>query len=482
MLNNIRNFSKTWFAKILLVIIVIPFVFWGMGGVFSGGNTNIIAKINNQSISTQDFMDHLNSSRITLETIKDNLNNNILEEILGELISKKMIQLEEQDLNLIISDKILKKRIKENENFLDENKKFSRTKYEKFLLSSNITAVDFETKLKNSELKKNLFSYIVGGIKSPTFLSNNIFKEQNKKISLEYINLENVYKKKDDFTMDEILKYIDKNKENLKEKNISFNYSKVTPATLIGIDEYNDLFFQKIDNIENDISNGFTYDELLRKNNLKSVFQANFKLNDKNISEVVNKDVLKKIFNKAEENKIELLEENDFYLLYEIKKVEKILPSIESTNFISNVKEIMVNKSKNDFNYDLIKKISQKSFTQKSFEDISASSNSGTENISITSISDTEKFTIDSIKHIYSLPKSSFGLIGDKNKNIYLIKILNISESHISKSSENYKKYTNLTNVKIRDSMYSSYDFHLNNKYKVKINEKTFERVKNYFQ
>ena len=482
MLNNIRNFSKTWFAKILLVIIVIPFVFWGMGGVFSGGNTNNIAKINNQSISTQDFMNHLNSSRITLETIKDNLNNNILEEILGELISKKMIQLEEQDLNLIISDKILKKRIKENENFLDENKKFSRTKYEKFLLSSNITAVDFETKLRNSELKKNLFSYIVGGIKSPTFLSNNTFKEQNKKLSLEYINLENVYKKKDDFTMDEILKYIDKNKENLKEKNISFNYSKVTPATLIGIDEYNDLFFQKIDNIENDISNGFTYDELLRKNNLKSVFQANFKLNDKNISEVINKDVLKKIFNKAEENKIELLEENDFYVLYEIKKVEKILPSIESTNFISNVKEIMVNKSKNDFNYDLIKKISQKSFTQKSFEDISASSNSGTENISITSISDTEKFTIDSIKHIYSLPKSSFGLIGDKNKNIYLIKILNISESHISKSSENYKKYTNLTNVKIRDSMYSSYDFHLNNKYKVKINEKTFERVKNYFQ
>jgi len=482
MLNNIRNFSKTWFAKILLVIIVIPFVFWGMGGVFSGGNTNNIAKINNQSISTQDFMNHLNSSRITLETIKDNLNNNILEEILGELISKKMIQLEEQDLNLIISDKILKKRIKENENFLDENKKFSRTKYEKFLLSSNITAVDFETKLKNSELKKNLFSYIVGGIKSPTFLSNNTFKEQNKKLSLEYINLENVYKKKDDFTMDEILKYIDKNKENLKEKNISFNYSKVTPATLIGIDEYNDLFFQKIDNIENDISNGFTYDDLLRKNNLKSVFQANFKLNDKNISEVINKDVLKKIFNKAEENKIELLEENDFYLLYEIKKVEKILPSIESTNFISNVKEIMVNKSKNDFNYDLIKKISQKSFNQKSFEDISASSNSGTENISITSISDTEKFTIDSIKHIYSLPKNSFGLIGDKNKNIYLIKILNISESHISKSSENYKKYTNLTNVKIRDSMYSSYDFHLNNKYKVKINEKTFERVKNYFQ
>jgi len=482
MLNKLRNFAKTKIAGVVIGIIIIPFVFWGMGGVFSGGNTNNIAKINNKSISTQDFMDHLNSSRISLKTIKDNIENNILEEILTELISKKMIQLEEQNLNLIISDKILKKRIKENENFLDENKKFSRVKYEKFLLSSNITAVDFETKLKNNELKKNLFSYIVGGIKSPAFLSNNTFKEQNKKITLDYINLENVYKKKDAFTVDEISKYIDENKENLKEKNISFNYSKITPETLIGIDEYNDLFFHKIDNIENDISNGITYVELLNKNNLKSAFQANFNLNDENIPEFMNKDILIKIFNKAEKNKIELLDENDFYVLYEIKKVEKILPTMDNANFISNVKETMSSKSKNDFNYDLIKKISLKSFNQKSFEDIAASSNSGAENILINSISDTDKFTSDSIKHIYTLQKNSFGIIGDENKNIYLIKILNISESNISKSSENYKKYQDLTNVEIRDSMYGSYDFLLNKKYKVKINEKTFERVKNYFQ
>ena len=122
MLNNIRNFSKTWPAKILLVIIVIPFVFWGMGGIFSGGNTNNIAKINNKSISTQDFMDYLNSSRVSLETIRENIENNILEEILAELISKKMIQLEEQNLNLLISDKILKKRIKEKEMILQRLK------------------------------------------------------------------------------------------------------------------------------------------------------------------------------------------------------------------------------------------------------------------------------------------------------------------------------------------------------------------------
>ena len=71
MIRNLRNFSKTKFAGILVGIIIIPFVFWGMGSVFSGGNTNNIAKINNKSISTQDFMNHLNDSKVSLETLKN---------------------------------------------------------------------------------------------------------------------------------------------------------------------------------------------------------------------------------------------------------------------------------------------------------------------------------------------------------------------------------------------------------------------------
>ena len=50
MISNLRNFAKTGIAKVLMVIIIIPFVFWGMGGVFSGGSTNSIAKINNYNI------------------------------------------------------------------------------------------------------------------------------------------------------------------------------------------------------------------------------------------------------------------------------------------------------------------------------------------------------------------------------------------------------------------------------------------------
>ena len=48
MLGSIRKFSTSIYAKILLGIIVIPFVFWGMGTSFIGGNKNILVVIENE--------------------------------------------------------------------------------------------------------------------------------------------------------------------------------------------------------------------------------------------------------------------------------------------------------------------------------------------------------------------------------------------------------------------------------------------------
>ena len=103
MLNSIRNFAKTKYASVLVAILIVPLVLWGMGGLFSGGNKNNIVKINNENISTLDFQKHLNLSNIELERIKKNIDNNIIEEILTELISKKILLMEVENLNLIIS-------------------------------------------------------------------------------------------------------------------------------------------------------------------------------------------------------------------------------------------------------------------------------------------------------------------------------------------------------------------------------------------
>ena len=196
MLSKLRSFSKGKMATVLVAIIIIPFVFWGMGSVFSGGNTNSVAKINNFNISTENFVTHINKSKIKTEIIKDNIDENILEDLLTQLVSNTLIDIEIKDQNIKFSDSILAKRIKKNISFQDENNNFSRIKYEKFLLENNISAAEFEIKLRKKELKNNFFSYISGGVTSPYFFTNNIYKNQAKEIEISYINLNSVYRKK----------------------------------------------------------------------------------------------------------------------------------------------------------------------------------------------------------------------------------------------------------------------------------------------
>ena len=101
MIGSFRNFAKTKFAGILVFIMIIPFVFWGMGSMFSSGNTNNIVKINKTNISTQDFIDHINRSNIPQQTIRNNLEKNIIEELLSTLVSTTLLELEVKDFKIL---------------------------------------------------------------------------------------------------------------------------------------------------------------------------------------------------------------------------------------------------------------------------------------------------------------------------------------------------------------------------------------------
>ena len=79
MATSIGKLSKSFFVKLLVGIIILPFVFWGMGDVFRGGNQNVIATIDSKKVSTQEFMKHLNRLNLNEEQIKNlpSLKNNL---------------------------------------------------------------------------------------------------------------------------------------------------------------------------------------------------------------------------------------------------------------------------------------------------------------------------------------------------------------------------------------------------------------------
>ena len=100
----------------------------------------------------------------------------------------------------------------------------------------------------------------------------------------------------------------------------------------------------------------------------------------------------------------------------------------------------------------------------------------------IDSIKDDNLFEINSIKILYSLPINSFTLITDDKNNVYVAKIIKHEEKNINKNSEEFDKFTLELNNKYKSYILRSYDYFLNDKYKVTINQKTLDRVKNYFK
>ena len=470
MISSFRNFAKTKFAGLLVFIMIIPFVFWGMGSMFSSGNTNNIAKINKKNISTQDFIDHINKSNIPQQTIRDNLDKNIIEELLSTLISTTLLDLEIKDFNIIISENTLLKKIKTNKNFQSEDSTFKRSKYEKFLLENNQSAPGFELRLRGRELQKNLFDYVGAGTKVPKFLSKKLFEEENKKLDLDFINLNSFYKSKEDFNDLELKNFLNENKNQLKIEYIDFDYGVINPLNLIGVDEFNQAFFDKIDDIEVQISNNVDIEEILEEYNIKTTNIQNFKFSPNE------KEIEKKIF-RSRNIEFDIFEYENDYILYKIKKTEEREPSLNDPQIKKEILELVYQKNKFDFHNKLLEKIDKKEFDNDEFSKMAGNN---VESLLLNSIKDNKKFKIEAVELLYSLPVNAFTLINDDKNNIYLAKIKKIYDKQIN--DENLKEYSVKQESIFKNNILKSYDLLLNKKYNVVLNQKTIERVKNFFK
>ena len=473
MMETLKNFGvKKLGGVILIVIIVIAFGFGGFGGGFSTNNQNNIAKINKTNVTTQDFMDYLNQSNISQQAIRENLDKNIIEELLSGLISTTLIDLEVEDFDLSITELTVLKKIKENKNFHDENGAFQRTKYEKFLLSNNMSAPMFEIQLKNRELQKHLFDLIGAGTITPDFLIKKMFEEQNKTLDIEYFAMSSQYKEKNSYTNEELEQFVKENADQLKRDFIDFKYAVLNPKNLIGLEEFNQDFFDEIDKIENKISQGDTFESILE----------NINVDIKEVNKFVASSAMESnedIIYSKKSTKLDIIENGDNFLLYSITDKYELAADLNDEATRDDMIELVYQKGKFDLNRSVLEEIQKKEFDNNKFNEMGANN---LKTISLNSINDHNTFEENSVKILYSLPINSFTLVSDKDNEIYLVKVINSKDKPYSENDDNYLKFVQNQNTENRKSILASYDQLLNNKYNVQLNQKTIDRVKNYFK
>ena len=479
MIGSLRKFSGSIYAKILLGIIVIPFVFWGMGSSFIGGSKNVVVVIDKEKYSIQQLSNFINRTAVK------KVEANEIEGFLSAFIGEKLIEKEVEHLGIKLSDNSLSKLIKHQKGFKRENK-FSRTEYEKFLLENNISAINFESILSKQEKKKQLLNLISGGISPPKFLVNISYDRINQKRTIELINLNDVFKNQLNFSKNQINTYFENNKDKYTEIYKSAKLLELSPKKLAGSDEFNDLFFQKIDQIDDLIIRGENLNYIIQKFNLEKPNSVTINKLGKDINSSTNKniskDLIEKLFDIDDIEPTILVESKNKYFIVELIKTENIQKNIEDESIKKEVSQDLEKKTKRKLITEIIDKINKNSFSKSDFNKLSKDENVNIEKIKLKNLNDDKILKKGIVNQIYAYSENKIIVVNDLNLSenflIYIDKIENVS---INNNSEDYQKYLDLSRTRIVNELYNTYDNYIRKRYKIDINYQALNTVKNYF-
>ena len=481
MLTSIKKATSSFFTKVLIGLIILPFVFWGMGDVFRTGNQNVLVNIDAEKIGVQNFVNYLSQLNLTDEQRKNLSKTDLLDRILSDYIGKKIIAMEIETGGVKLSNSSLKEIITSDETFKKDNQ-FSRTEYEKFLLENRMSPTMFEQNISEQEKKRQLLTYLSEGINLPNFLINKEFQNENQNKTIQYLELDDLYKNKK-FTDEEIKKIYDENKQFLVREFKKINFVELLPSNLTGQPEYNEAYFKRIDEIENGILDGKKVNDFTQEFNLslKTINET-----DRNKKNKLGQDIIKledglfeRMFN-VEANKASLINLNNKYFLSEVESINQITRDLEDKEIRDAITSQLKIKYIAENNIKIVKQLSEGKFKKEQFDNFSKENNISIKNTTLKNLEDETIFNKDIIREIFKVKDNELQLITDSTltKN-YIIYSVKTEFPPFDKNNKKFTEYETKAKLGFSNQIYGTFDAAVNERYDVKINEKVLTRIKN---
>ena len=484
MATSIGKLSKSFFIKLLVGIIILPFVFWGMGDVFRGGNQNVVATIDSKKISSQEFVNYIRRLNLNENQIKNLPKTDLIDKILSEYIGRKVMSLEIEKYGLIVNDNSLRNIIK-NDKLFYKNNKFSRTEYEKFLIKSGITAPQFEANIVEQEKRRQFLSSLAGGIVVPAILVSQEFKKENQIKNIQYIDLDK-YHSKNKPSPESIKELYERNKKIFLMELKTIQYAVITPDLISGSSEYNEKFFKQLDIIENNVLDGQSFEEASKSSNLKIIKLNNINAKKENLNkEKVSNlpDALfDKIYNIRSTKLPSVINLDGKYYLAEIKAVEKKNRPMNDPDVLDSLNSQLKLQNKIENINSITKDIGLGAYENENFKKFADENNLEIKNYKISSLKQNDIFEEGLIKRIFSTKDGQINLLTNSSlTKTFMISTKKTEYKKLNKSNNEFEQYKAKARLNLINKIYKSYDESVNQKYNVELNQRTVDRVKNSF-
>ncbi len=192
MLRVLRANTGNWIIKIFLGIIVIVFVFLGVGSMNSKRN-NIVAMVNDEPITINEFQ---NAYRNTVEQMRqrfgDNLNDDLLKQLnvkqqtLDSLIEQKLVLAQADKLNIQVTDKELAQALFSIKAF-QQNGTFDMELYKKVLGLNSMTPESFEALQKSSLKQQKVRNLVLSSITVSDMETEKWYEFYETKMAVDYV-------------------------------------------------------------------------------------------------------------------------------------------------------------------------------------------------------------------------------------------------------------------------------------------------------
>jgi peptidyl-prolyl cis-trans isomerase D len=240
MLGFMRKHARSSFIKIVFWMIIVVFVFWGVGVMVAGSSgerLNVAAVVDGEPISAQQFARaHERMERVYRELYRENLSPQLLAQLnlgqraLDDLVTDVLLKREAARLGLQVTDDEVRDSILEIPNFQD-GARFDRSRYLNTLRASRITPAEFEESQRETLLVSKLESLITDGLIASDQEVRDMYALENEKVNVTFVKVPfSQFKDAAAVTDAEVADYYEKNRERFrKPATVTIAYVTYTP-------------------------------------------------------------------------------------------------------------------------------------------------------------------------------------------------------------------------------------------------------------
>jgi peptidyl-prolyl cis-trans isomerase D len=220
MLDLLRKKTQSPFIQGTILIIVLVFIFWGVGSGIND-NLNIVATVNNEGIPYEDFQKAYNQLTTQYRNqFGGNLPKGLLENLdlesqtIDQLIQRTLLRQGAREMGIMVSNLEVQQAVEKMEAFRT-NGSFNVEQYKNILSSSGMVPSSFEASMRTDLLSGKVLSHLARFAKLTPLEVNEQFGFDNKEISIEYISFSGSdFKEAIEAGDEELLSFYEENKNN----------------------------------------------------------------------------------------------------------------------------------------------------------------------------------------------------------------------------------------------------------------------------